>query len=126
MKERVAKLLEQVDPAKVDTNFSLMQQYEDALAVNKKGYSVHYKRDVAETMVNTYNPEWIKAWNGNMDFQLCLDYFAVITYISDFYCKDDSGTMKILQEALKDSANEDLRSRLKKTVSIFLTHRQMG
>ena len=110
----------------MDHTMPLMDQYEQALSVNKKGYSIHYKRDVDETMVNTYNPEWISAWNGNMDFQLCLDYFAVITYISDYYCKDDSGTMKMLQEAMKDSSNEDLRSKLRKMVSVFLTHRQMG
>ena len=96
MKERVENLLEKVDREKIDHSSSLMAQYEKALSVNKKGYSIHYKRDVDEVMVNTYNPEWISAWNGNMDFQLCLDYFAVITYISDYYCKDDSGTMKIL------------------------------
>ena len=96
------------------------------MANKLSGYRPYYKRDIAETMVNTYNPEWISAWNGNMDFQFCLDYFAVITYISDYYCKDDSGTMKILQEALKESTNDDLRTRLKKMVSVFLTHRQMG
>merc|ERR1712002_539955 len=36
------------------------------------------------------------------------------------------GTMQILQEALKDSMHEDLRTRLKKMVTVFLTHRQMG
>ena len=77
-------------------------------------------------LVNTYNPEWICAWNGNMDFQLCLDYYAVITYISDYYCKDDSETMKTLQEALRESMNDDIKERLKKMVSVFLTHRQMG
>ena len=61
------------NPEKVDKSVPLMQQYEDALSVNKKGYSIHYKRDVDETMVNTYNPEWICAWNGNIDFQLCSD-----------------------------------------------------
>ena len=61
-----------------------------------------------------------------MDFQLCLDYFAVITYISDYCCKDDSGAMKMLQEALKEFMHEDLKTQLKKIVSVFLTHRQMG
>ena len=126
IEDRVGKLLEQVDPEKIDVTEPLMPQYVEALSVNKKGYSIHYRRDINETMVNPHNPEWITAWNGNMDFQLCLDYFAVITYISDYYCKDDSGTMKTLQEALKESMNEDLRSRLKKMVSVFLTHRQMG
>ena len=77
-------------------------------------------------MVNTYNPEWVSSWNGNMDIQLCLDFFAVITYISDYYSKDDSGTMDILFNALQDVQNEDLRTKLKKIGSVFLTHRQMG
>lgn len=61
-----------------------------------------------------------------MDIQLCLDFFAVITYISDYYSKDDSGTMQFLIDALKDAQNKDLRSKLKKVGSVFLTHRQMG
>ena len=105
---------------------SLLDEYIDALSVNKCGYSIHYKRDVSEIMVNTYNPEWISAWNGNMDMQLCLDYFAVITYITDYYCKDDSGTMQKLQEALKESSSDNLKTQLQKMVSVFLTHRQMG
>ena len=127
VKDRIEKMLSFVDPENIAKDaMPLLDEYETALSVNKKGYSIHYQRDVDETMVNTYNPEWISAWNGNMDFQLCLDYFAVITYISDYYCKDDSGTMQILQEALKDSMHEDLRTRLKKMVTVFLTHRQMG
>ena len=96
-------IVKEIDPSK-----SLLMQYEEAISVNKKGYSVHYKRVTDEIMVNTYNPEWIAAWNGNMDFQLCQDNFAVITYISDCYAKDDSGTIKVLQEAVKESHNEDL------------------
>ena len=127
VKERIEVLLSFVDPERIlCKTLPILDQYEEALSVNKKGYTIHYKRDVDETMVNTYNPEWIVAWNGNIDFQLCLDYFAVITYISDYYCKDDSGTMKMLQEALQDSMNEDLRTRLRKMVSVFVTHRQMG
>merc|ERR1712002_365004 len=38
----------------------------------------------------------------------------------------DSGAMKMLQEALKESINDDLRSKLHKMVSVFLTHHQMG
>ena len=127
VKDRIEKMLEFVDPGKIDKSVSSpLEEYIDALSVNKKGYSIHYKRDVMETMVNTYNPEWISAWNGNMDFQLCLDYFAVITYISDYYCKDDSGTMQMLHEALRESSNENLKTQLQKVVSVFLTHRQMG
>ena len=89
------------DVSKCDDVDSKLQEYENALSHNKSGYRPYYKRDVAETMVNTYNPEWLSAWNGNMDIQLCLDFFAVITYISDYYSKDDSGTMQLLLNELK-------------------------
>ena len=128
IKERIEFMLKHADfdiSQYKDVN-SKLEEYENALSVNKRGYAPHYKRDVAETMVNTYNPEWISAWNGNMDIQLCLDFFAVITYISDYYSKDDSGTMELLLSALKDAQNDDLRSKLKKVGSAFLTHRQMG
>ena len=128
LKERIEHLLKYADfdISKYKDVSSKLEEYENALSVNKSGYRPFYKRDVSETMVNTYNPEWLSAWNGNMDIQLCLDFFAVITYISDYYSKDDSGTMQLLIDALKDAENEDLRAKLKRIKSVFLTHRQMG
>ena len=57
---------------------------------------------------------------------MCLDFLAVITYISDYCSKDDSGTMKYIREALKNAGNENLRSRLILVAHQFLTHRQIG
>ena len=126
LKERIKYMLDYADFDLSEGVLTKLEEYENALSVNNRGYHPHYKRDVSETMVNTYNPEWISAWNGNMDIQLCLDFFAVITYISDYYSKDDSGTMDILLNALQDVQNEDLRTKLKKVGSVFLTHRQIG
>ena len=86
--------------------------YEEALGVSKTGYKIIHKRDIDECYVNNYNPEWILNWNANMDLQLCLDYYAVITYISDYYSKDDSGTMGHIKEALKKAGNESLQAKL--------------
>ena len=61
-----------------------------------------------------------------MDLQLCPDFYAVLTYISDYYGKDDSGTMKFILEALKDSRNESLVKQLSIVAHKFLTHRQIG
>ena len=54
----------------------------------KRGYTVIVKRDVDEIFTNTYNPEWIKAWDANSDIQFCGDYFGVITYVTDYFMKD--------------------------------------
>ena len=62
----------------------------------------------------------------NSIIQLCLDYFAVITYISDYYSKDDSGTLHHIKEALKNSEDDTLRSKLSLVENTFLTHRQIG
>ena len=59
------------------------------------------KRTPQEIYINNYNPEWIKAWNGNIDLQVCLDHFAVITYITDYYMKDESGMQAHLSEVAK-------------------------
>ena len=58
------------------------EDYYQALRVSRNGKVIILKRSVDELWVNNYNPEWIRAWNGNMDIQLCLDFFAIVTYIT--------------------------------------------
>ena len=70
-----------------------LTRYEEALHISERGYEVILKWDIDEIMINNFNPEWIKAWDSNMDIQLCLDYYAVICYITDYYMKDESGTI---------------------------------
>ena len=50
----------------------------------KHGSTVLLKRDVDETRVNNYNSEWALSWNANHDLQPTLDFFAVITYVTDY------------------------------------------
>ena len=100
--------------------------YISALESSTSGYSIILQRDINEIYVNSYNPEWARAWNGNHDLQICLDYFAVITYITEYYTKDDTGTMKILIEALKSSNCEDLKDKMKLLMNTYIAARQMG
>ena len=65
-------------------------KYEDyvaALGQTEYGYAVVQSRDVDEMYINSYNEEWLRAWDANLDIQVVLDYFAVITYITDYYAK---------------------------------------
>ena len=103
-----------------------IEVYEKALEVSQVGYKVIHERDVDEIYVNNYNREWILNWNANMDIQLCLDFFAIVTYISDYYSKDDSGTLQHIKVALKQSENESLKSKLSLVAHTFQTHRQIG
>ena len=71
-----------------------VSSYYTALSESKSGYALVQKRDLDEIYINSYNPEWMRAWNVNMDIQIVLDFFAVITYVTDYYAKDDTGTLK--------------------------------
>ena len=84
------------------------------------------KRKVSERFINNYNKEMLLAWNANMDIQLALDPYAIISYIVNYVSKDESGMTKFLKEALDANANEDVRKKLRKLQSAYLTHRQMG
>ena len=81
---------------------------------------------MSEIYVNSYNPEWARAWNGNTDLQICLDYFAVITYITEYYTKDDSGVMTKIIEMLKNSECGTLQEKMILVMNTFITARQMG
>ena len=104
-------------------------RYEDyikALSVSRTGYSVVYERDIDELYINPYNIEWMQAWDGNMDLQPCLDYFAVSTYIADYYAKDDTAMMTALKTAMNASNATDIKEKMKIVANMFLTHRQIG
>ena len=79
-----------------------------------------------EILVNSYNPNWSLAWDANLDLQICLDYFAVITYITDYFSKDDTGTQQHIKEDAKQFGRASLREKLNIIKNTFLTHRQMG
>ena len=63
----------------------LLLAYENALRVNEKSYSVIIERKTDECFINNFNNEWINAWSANMDLQPSLDFYSVITYISEYY-----------------------------------------
>ena len=87
--------------------------YIEALGNSNSSYKVILARDIDELMINPYNIEMLRAWNGNMDLQPVLDFFAVVTYISDYYAKDDTGLMDILKGVLNDENASDVKERIK-------------
>ena len=121
-KKRIVKLLSLAGLVTDDD----IQLYEDALKHSTAGYSIVLERDIDEIFVNSYNPEWARAWNGNTDLQICLDYFAVITYITEYFTKDDTGMMTKLLEMLKHSQCETLRDKMKLVMNTFISAQQMG
>ena len=70
----------------VDPSEDILERYQKALVTSGlKTKSIILKRHPNERYVNNYNPEWLFAWNGNMDLQICLDFFEIVTYITEYY-----------------------------------------
>ena len=119
---RKKRILELLDIANVTEN-----EYLEALGYSKAGYNVILKRDLDEIYINSYNAEWIEAWDGNIDVSICLDYYAVVTYITEYFCKTDSTMQELLKEAAKNiESNKSQRERKILLSNTFITHRQMG
>jgi hypothetical protein len=102
------------------------QEYEEALSYTKIGYRVVIERDLTEIFINSYNVEWMEAWDGNMDIQPCFDYHATITYITDYFAKDDTGLMELINSVLKQDSSESTKERMKTVANTFMIHRQIG
>ena len=76
------------------------------------GYSILLARDIDEGYINAFNPEWLEAWNGNIDLQPTFDFFGVITYVTDYLTKDDQGVTAILREVQKQNVKEDTKNQM--------------
>ena len=92
----------------------------------KKGYTVLLARDIDEGYINPFIPEWLEAWDGNIDTQPCLDFFGVITYVTDYLTKDDTGVAALLKEVQKQNVIKESKEQMQDLIHTFLTHRQMG
>ena len=106
-------------------------KYEDYLTAikgtRKFGSSVMLRRDVDEIWINNYNPEWALSWNANHDIQPVLDYFATITYVTDYWAKSDDQVTQHLKEAAESLKFEkNLKRKCQEMANTFLTHRQMS
>ena len=55
-----------------------------------------------------------------------LRFFAVITYITDYYLKDETGTLKFIQEALAGIENEQIKAKMNTVKNTFITKHQTG
>ena len=77
-----------------------------------------------EVWTNNYNPNWLKAWNANIDFQLAHDPYAILTYICSYVGKDESGMTQWLKDALRATKHLAREEQLKALKTAWLTHRR--
>ena len=109
-----------LDIAEVD-----FEKYHKYLAMSRTGVKVVLQRDISEIMINNYNPLWLKMWNGNMDLSPVKDFFAVITYVTEYAFKPEpqEAEMRRLLELAKD---EDMEKKMRIIAQAFQDTREMG
>ena len=100
--------------------------YEEAISTTEKGNVLILKRGFKEIWINNYNPNWLMAWNANMDIQLAHDPYAVLTYIVKYVSKDESGMTTFLKDALRKTKHLSRDEQVKALKTAWLTHRQIG
>ena len=93
----------------------------------RKGSTVLLRRDIDEVFMNNYNPEFIVAWNANMDLQPVFDYYGIITYVTDYWAKDSTGLTDVLRAAVNQLQKDgDMRKKCNDLANVFMSHRQVG
>ena len=98
--------------------------YHELLQISVSGKTVILKRKVSEVFVNNYNKVFLKHWNANTDIQICLDSFAVVTYITDYLTKSDRNVTEALMNALKSNKHEDKFGLLNYLKKIYFISKQ--
>ena len=118
--ERIRKVCQ-----RADVNYD---SYLKALALSGSGdgYRYHLARDIDEIFINSYNEEWLRAWNGNLDLQVTLDFFAVVTYVTDYFTKGDTALLNAMKVAVKDTGCADVKEKMKIISRLYVKLRQIG
>lgn len=102
--------------------------YHYSLSVCDYGAKMVLKRSVGEICINNYNPHWMLAMNCNMDIQIPLDYFSIITYVTNYMTKPEKSTAEILSAVKKQKQKEKVSHTqlMYALVHAYLTSREMG
>ena len=70
-----------------DKDSQLLRKYHELLSHSMKGFAAVLRRDIDEVWTNSFNHEWLEIWDSNLDVQIALDMYAIVTYITDYYLK---------------------------------------
>ena len=102
--------------------------YKKALQISERGQTVILKRTLKDRYINNFNPNFIKAWDANLDIQFCCDTYAVLCYITDYYSKDESGVTEDLKLALKDAQQKGMgqKAMMHHLKRAYMSKRQIG
>lgn len=135
--QKVRHLLEEIvsDTSEVPTTQQLlakadltMEEFMQSMSFLSKKISIQLKREPKDAWVNNYNPELLKAWNGNMDLQYITDAWACIMYILSYISKAEHEMSALLKQALEDARTGDCNvvKEMRHIGNVYLQNREVS
>ena len=106
--------------AKVD-----FDKYHQYLEMNRTGVKVVLQRDIAEVNINNFNVVWLVFWSANIDISPVKDFFAVITYITEYAFKPEPQEIE-MRKLLESAKDENMETKMKVVAQAFQDTREMG
>ena len=94
--------------------------------MSSKGSVVILKRKPNECNVNNYNPSVMLAWQASMDIQYVLNAYACVMYVASYIMKTERAMGELLKRVAAEARTEELKVRMRKVGSAFLTHREVS
>ncbi|KAI8484274.1 hypothetical protein Bbelb_380590 [Branchiostoma belcheri] len=101
-------------------------EYMKELSTTTSGISIILKRDPMCQVTNSYNKDIIHSWQANIDLQYITDVYACIMYVTSYMMKSERAMSELLRKTAKETANEDVKSQLRKLGTTFLNHREVS
>ena len=102
------------------------QQYQHLVKLMRSGKQVVLQRQPSERWINQYNPMILQTWRANMDLQYIMEPYSCIMYITSYMMKSERAMSELLKKVAEESRAEDLKLKLRKVVSAFLSNREVS
>ena len=101
-------------------------QYDDALEVMDNRVSIVYKRKLNEGYISPYNTVLLSLVKSNMNLQFVTGIYGMILYLTKYLTKVENRMSELMRKVSKESANQDIRAKLRKMGNVFLTKREVS
>ena len=103
-----------------------VRHYEKALEISTKGNAIVLKHEPKECKINNYNPNFMLAWQANMDIQYVLNAYACVMYVASYMLKSERAMGELLRNVAKKNRTDEMKLQLRKVGSAFLTHHEVS
>ena len=104
-------------------------EYYKALSISSdSAFQIHFKRDPKSCFINNYFKDGLMAWEANLDIQLVLDYYKVVSYMCTYLSKSEDESFEAMKQATRKAheVGKPVCERMKSIARAYRTHQEMS